>query len=81
MTAPVMPVAGAVCVPFRYFQSTYVEEPSGYTAIQSVRPPGPLTSVAVTVQPTATDVVLAVSVVAGIDTVIGALVARSAAPE
>jgi len=50
-------------------------------AIQSVRPRGPLTSVAATVQPTATDVVLAVSVVAGIDTVIGALVANSAAPE
>ena len=77
--APVIPAAGSVCDPFRYFQSTKVVEFAAYNPTQSVRLPGPLATVAVTVLPGATRAVLTAIVVL-LATVTFALVATSVAP-
>ena len=79
--AAVSPLAGAVCVPFRYFHSRKAEStaPATYSATQSVGLPGPFATVTVTVAPPATVVGVAESVGGAllVCTVIGLLVAAT----
>jgi hypothetical protein len=72
------PVAGAVLVPFRYFQSSRVSS-DAYSANQSLAPPGPLATVPVIVAPGAGVFGLIVNVGPDGSTVSVWLVANSAA--
>ena len=78
--AAVNPVAGAVCAPFRYFQSS-IDPPEEKRPTQSLAAPGPLAIVAVTVPPGVIVVGLAVKLTVPpppVVTVTVALVASSA---